>query len=278
MRTNGNNYKKCSETCPSFQHVVNMRNLKVAYPVTVALLFLLTASALRSQKAIDGLYAGPFLSPFAVFSIAVKDSTLTGHLFFSNYESFPVNGRYDHDLSRIRGFFLKDNVPHVIVGTFSNDTLLLKLLSNESGTVISQSSLLRKTTNPKANALKLFAETKPQFDGRLIGTWIPIKTIRPTASTHPPVEYTQTFHSGGMVTVNSQALEDIKNRAKNKQMLPIYDWQTLDGNLIIKRSVPMGMGAPQFPGPDVTVDRYTFRGDTLVIINARTQTYFLKKD
>lgn len=173
---------------------------------------------------------------------------------------------------------MKDNIPHLIVGTVSNDTLQLQLLSNESGSVISQGTLLKKNSNARADAAKLFGNTKPQFDSRLIGTWTPIKTIGSTPISGPSARYTLTFHSTALVTVSSLVLDDIKSKMNNKTMLPTFDWQTLDNNLIIKRTTPSGLGLPPFPGPDVTVDQYFFRGDTLVVVNPKTQTYFLKKD
>lgn len=245
----------------------------------ITLIFLLGIFGLPyqviGQEKITGVYYGDFITSKNVFVVTINDTLASGSFYMDQFEKFPFQGFFSRNV--LKGYFFQNGQPKVITGELKHDSLVLDLISTHDGTVAKHGILARVSFNPKYNVDKLFKKEKPEYDSRLIGSWLKIKSVDADGKNFLKEKYIQEYRANGFIAFSGPAFDQVfaNDKTKLSLLLPTLSWETKEGKIIVRSH--FANGSTQYGVPEEFIHYYQFSGDTLIVANPKTKEYFIQK-
>lgn len=226
------------------------------------LLLYLYANAASAQD-FDGVYLGRLVSDKNVLVVSTTAGTAVGTIYLNKAEKINFIGTISN--GALLGSFRHNNTSWNINGSLKNDSLLIKLASN-NGSILTRLKRLSDNTSYKFS--KLLNEA-PSNDIQVVGTWRALYSIKDGVK--EPVDskakgLTQIYKQGGDCQIQSIELDILYN--KNPKSIPKCYWETLGGKLIT--TIYAGNN------PYSIETQYLVKGDTLILTYKGTDSYFLR--
>ena len=223
---------------------------------------------------IDGIYFGRLIHSENALVIFSKDTIVTGFVYLSQFERFDLFGIFSK--GTLKGASIVNGEELLIIGKPAGDSLKIDLISSNKPSEIKQVSLLKVASNPKKDVNSIFDAEKPEHDEKLIGAWLTLKSVNAEGKQVLKNKYQQEFKPNGFISFSGPAFDKLHSSDRSKKIiLPRYSWQTKSGRIVVNRLVDMA--GVTFPGPDEDVYPYEIHGDTLIMTNPKTKSYYIKK-
>jgi hypothetical protein len=211
----------------------------------------------------DGVYMGRMLSDNNVLVISSAAGTAVATIYINKVEKITFIGTIAD--GALLGSLKHNDKLWSLIGKIKNDSIIISLSSEKE----SFSTILKRlSTNTSFKFSKLLNEP-PSNDILLIGTWRALYSIKdgikkPLSSKAKGM--TQTFKPGGACQIRSNELDELY--AKSPKSIPVCKWETKGNKLFTTMN-----GSGNYLTIEST---YLIKGDTLILTNKNTSSYFLR--